>query len=181
MFLLGWVGWVVVANGAEWVRLDQVMFDRRNFADGDSFHARHGPKTHIFRLYWVDTPEPKAMGLTERTNQQARYFRIRKGELYQVADEASAFVAEALRQPFTVWTRWEDAGGWSRQPRYYAVVRLANGECLAEALVRRGLARIHGQRANHPDGRTNERVVERLRKLEAEARAAGVGGWGFPR
>ncbi len=165
----------------EWVRLDGVLFDRKNFADGDSFHARHRGKEYIFRLYWVDTPEPKSMGLTERTNQQARYFRIRKGELYQVADAASAYSGQVLRQPFTVWTKWTDARGRSQQARFYAVVRLGNGEDLAEALVRRGLARIFGQQSDHPDGRTHAQVVERLRELEAEAKKEKIGGWGFGR
>lgn len=169
------------AVASEWVRLDGVLFDRKNFADGDSFHAKHQGKEHIFRLYWIDTPEPKLMGLTERTTQQARYFRIRKFELYEVAEAASTFSRTALRQPFTVWTKWQDARGQSELPRFYAVVRLGNGEDLAEALVRHGLARIHGEKSNHPDGRSNAQVIERLKALEAEAKKAKRGGWGYPR
>ncbi|GAB4252457.1 MAG: hypothetical protein OHK005_19690 [Candidatus Methylacidiphilales bacterium] len=169
------------AVASEWVRLDGVLFDRKNFADGDSFHAKHQGKEYIFRLYWVDTPEPKAMGLTERTTQQARYFRIRKFELYEVAAAASAFSEKVLRHPFTVWTKWKDARGQSEQPRFYAVVRLAGGEDLADAVVKRGLARIYGEKSDHPDGRSHAQVIARLKELEAEAKKAKLGGWSYSR
>jgi endonuclease YncB( thermonuclease family) len=181
MFLLATFLGVNSAQPAEWERLDRCFFDRKNFADGDSFHVKHLGKSHIFRLYWVDTPEPKSMGLTDRTTVQAKYFDILKRDLYLVADEASLFAANALRQPFTVWTKWEDARGQSREPRYYAVVQLGNGEDMAEALVKNGLARIFGQQSDHPDGRKNAQVIADLKKLEQDAKKNQVGGWKYTR
>lgn len=164
-----------------WERLEQCRLASSEFNDGDSFQVRHRGREYIFRLYHVDTPESKDLGLTERTTAQAKYFRVLKRDLYVAAAQAAAFTARHLRQPFTVHTRWEDARGQSQLPRYYAVVTTAEGGDLAAELVRAGLARIHGQSVGHPDGRSGRRVQEDLSALEAEARAQSRGIWAFSR
>ena len=83
-----------------------------------------------------------------------------------------AFTLDQLRDPFRVFTRWEsvyDSG------RYYAFVvpgsGSANQEYLCERLVRAGLVRIHTKGETTPDGTSFHAFKDRLKGLEAEAKA----------
>lgn len=169
------------AAATDWVMLSSCRLIEHPSNDGDSVHVKHGGMEYIFRLLYVDTPERKALGLTERTTSQAKYFKVLKRDLYARAEEAAALTARALKQPFTVHTQWEDARGDSALPRHYAVVTTAPGRDLAELLVESGLARIYGRPVPHPDGRSGKETTTRLKSLEAEARKARRGLWAFSR
>ncbi len=165
---------------AKWITLTGCRLEENKFNDGDSFHVTQGGRQYLFRLCYVDTPETTAhRELKERTSDQARYWNIYKRDLYLLADEASAFTHEKLARPFTVMTRWDDAQGASELPRYFAVVRTADGEDLAEALVGAGFARVFGFSPDLPGNQLAKSVWTKLDGIEAKAKAAGAGAWGF--
>jgi endonuclease YncB( thermonuclease family) len=60
-----------------------------------------------------------------------------------------------------------------------AFVFTADGNDLAELLVRNGLARIYGTGTPLPDGRDSRTYLATLRGLEQQAKSAGVGGWRY--
>jgi endonuclease YncB( thermonuclease family) len=80
----------------------------------------------------------------------------------------------ALQRPFTIQTRWRKVFG---PTRYYACVFTADGNDLAELLVRKGLARIYGTRTPLPDGTDSRTYLATLKDLEQQAKSAGLGGW----
>ena len=166
---------------AEWETLANCQYLENASNDGDSFHVKHGGKEYIFRLLYVDCAERKEMGLTERTTEQAQYFKILKRDLYLMSDQATAFTAQQLKARFRVRTQWEDAKGNSALPRHYAVVETATGGDLAGLLVQAGLARVYGRPVSHPDGRKGAEVVKDLEALELVAREGRVGAWAFSR
>jgi competence protein ComEA len=151
--------------------------------DGDSFHVLHAGREYIFRLYFVDTPEidPK---YEDRAQDQAAYFGISTNEIPSAGRRAAEFTRKALAgQKFRVDTRWQNAMGMSRLPRFYGVV-LVDGNNLAEELVANGLARIYGLRANWPEGQRSATLINRLKNRELAAREQKRGIWdeqAFPR
>ena len=52
-----------------------------------------------------------------------------------------------------------------------------DGKNLAAELVRQGLARIHGKRANWPDGPRSSKFSNELKNLELSAREHRLGAW----
>ncbi len=160
---------------AKWETLKNVRFDPADHNDGDSFHVRYQGREFIFRLYFVDAPEMDD-SFPDRNRDQARHFGVTARENHKAAGAAKALTAELLKKPFTVTTRWQNAMGRSRLPRYYAVVRVG-GEDLGEVLLKCGLARAKGTWANLPDGERAKARMERLRELEAEAKAKRIGVW----
>jgi micrococcal nuclease len=96
-----------------------------------------------------------------------------------VGVEAKAFTEKLLNeQRFTIQTRWERVYDSERS---YAVVRFADGEDLAEKLVKAGLCRIHTKGTMMPDGQPEFDYENHLRALEREAKAAKRGAWGKPK
>lgn len=164
-----------------WEQLTQCKLMKDAYADGDSFHVKHQGKEYVFRLYFVDTPEPfKRGGYHKRTDAQAKYYNIYKRDLYTIAADATAFTAQALEDRFTVWTIWQDAKGQSRLPRYFGIVITDSGEDLGELLVQRGLARIYGAKPeSNPPFQTTRRMLKDLEKAEAQAKEAKVGAWAY--
>lgn len=162
----------------EWEKLAGCRLISNEWNDGDSFHVRTTDGTElIFRLYFVDTPESES-SLPERLTEQAAYFGSSPETVVKTGKAAKAFTAKTLSGgPFTVWTRWRDALGRSKLPRYYAMVQVGNKD-LGELLVSAGLARIYGTRVPLPDGRDSRDYLGLLEKLQAEAKSAGRGGWG---
>jgi endonuclease YncB( thermonuclease family) len=73
-------------------------------------------------------------------------------------------------------TRWQNAQGRSRLPRYYAQID-AGGRDLGELLVTYGWARAKGTVAILPDGKPAKEHAAKLQKLEAEAKAKRIGIW----
>jgi endonuclease YncB( thermonuclease family) len=163
-----------------WETLRDCRLLKKEMFDGDSFHVRHHGKDLIFRLLYVDTPEKKELGLTSRTTEQAKYWKIYKKDLYTLAQEALLLTEKHLSTPFTIHTRWEDARGNSQQPRYYATVTTSENQDLATLLVAHGLARIHGRPVQAPDGRPGQEVVKELKKIEQEAQKQKKGAWSLP-
>jgi len=168
------------AEAGQWETLQNCRLLKKETYDGDSFHVRHDGKEYIFRLLYVDTPEKKELGLTERTTEQARYWKIYKKDLYLLAEEALVFTGQKLSAPFTIQTRWEDAKGNSQLPRYYAIVTTSDNQDLASLLLENGLARIHGRPVEAPDGRAGKKVLEDLEKIEVLAKTQKRGAWAFP-
>lgn len=160
---------------AKWVTLSGCRFMTEESSDGDSFHVKYGQREFIFRLYFVDAPE-KDESLRDRVKEQCEHFGVTIEEHRKGAEAARKFTAEWLKRPFTVTTRWQNAMGRSRLPRYYAQID-AGGQDLAAMLVSRGLARAKGTVAILPDGTKAKDHLEKLRKLEREAREKRLGLW----
>ena len=160
---------------AKWQTFTGCRYMSEEASDGDSFHVKYGPRELIFRLYFVDAPETDE-SVKERVREQCEYFGVTPKELLNAGEAARKFTAQWLKQPFTVTTRWQNAQGRSRLPRYYAQIDFG-GQDLAELLVRRGWARAKGTRAVLPDGTKAKDHMEKLQKLEAEAKAKRVGIW----
>ena len=143
--------------------------------DGDSFRVRNRDKEFVFRLYYVDTPESN-LRYGERTREQSVYYGVTLDETLKAGARVRDLVSETLQKPFTVWTRWAQAGGRAKEPRYYALV-LVGGTSLDEILVSKGLAQPKGVRPNLPDGVKASAHLEKLATLEAEARKTKAGLW----
>lgn len=143
--------------------------------DGDSFHVRAAGKERIFRLYFVDAPET-SNDYRSRTKEQSKELGVSNSRLLDLGHVATQFSAAKLAGNFTVRTRWEDARGASRLPRYFAVIETPEGD-LAELLVAAGLVRIHGHYIDHPRGTKAARYREQLEKLESSAKSKRLGAW----
>lgn len=146
--------------------------------DGDSFHASAGGQEYIFRLYFVDTPETDE-SFPDRVDEQAKYFRLTHEQTTRLGELAKHFTNEKLARAFTVRTCMQDALGRSRKERFYAFIGTDEGD-LGELLVANGMARLHGTQGQ-PVGLSSPQVEwQKLERLENEAKAAKVGGWGAP-
>ena len=82
-----------------------------------------------------------------------------------------------MKRKFTVFTKWDDAKGSSKKPRFFAFVKTASGDDLAGLLVSNGLARIYGMRVNHPKGNKANNISKQLKKMEKNAESKKLGGW----
>ncbi len=175
------VAWLDPAAARGWQTLEGCRFVPTGYADGDSFHALHEGKDFIFRLYFVDTPETDRQ-VPRRITEQAAAFGVSESEVMRAGAEAATFTERALRPlPFTILTRWEDARGASRQPRYYAHVlyqRDGQEENLARDLVRAGFARAYGMPGVPPHWPSASQVQRELALLQDRARRAKVGVYG---
>jgi endonuclease YncB( thermonuclease family) len=160
---------------AKWETLKNCRLVADRYRDGDSFHAMYGGKEFVFRLYFVDAPETGG-DQTDRTREQQKHFGLTLAELRRAGDAARQFTAAQLRGSFVVVTRWQNAGGRGRLPRFYAFVTV-NGIDLGELLVSRGLSRAFGEDAILPSGVRAKDHKAKLRRLEREARASGLGAW----
>lgn len=145
--------------------------------DGDSFHIRVAKRHYLFRLLWVDTPETDAR-FPERVAEQAAYFGIGAEDALRVGKEATKFSADFLKEPFTVYTQFDDAMGSSEKDRDYAVIK-AGDKYLMEALVENGLARIHGLQEMPDDGPSVNTMRMRLKGLESDAKKNKRGAWAY--
>jgi competence protein ComEA len=144
--------------------------------DGDSFHIQAAGKEYLVRLYFVDAPETE-MSFPERIKEQANYFGISNEQAVAAGEAAEKFTLEKLSHPFTVRTCMQGAMGRSNMPRVYAFVETTEGD-LAELLVANGLARVHGSAAAPVGLSSPELEWQKLQRLETEAKAQKVGGWG---
>ena len=178
--LLCAVWWLLCSSPAAakqpWVVLQDCRLLRTESLDADSFHVKTGGKEYIFRLYFVDAPETD-MSFADRVKEQADYFNLTPEQAITLGEYAKRFTKEKLAHPFTVRTCMQDAMGRSKMERHYAFVETTEGD-LAELLVANGLARLHGQEAQPAGLRSPERQWHKLKRLEAEAKQAKVGGWG---
>ncbi|MFN2476179.1 MAG: helix-hairpin-helix domain-containing protein [Chthoniobacterales bacterium] len=144
--------------------------------DGDSFHIQAAGKEYLVRLYFVDAAETD-MSFPERIKEQAKYFGVSNEQAVAAGEAAEKFTLEKLAPPFTVRTCMQGAMGRSNMPRVYAFVETTEGD-LAELLVANGLARVHGSAAAPVGLSSPELEWQKLQRLESEAKAQKVGGWG---
>jgi len=161
-------------------QLDNLRLTSHPGNDGDSFEVTDGARTWHFRLYFVDSTETSAASesMARRVREQTRYFGLEDHQrTIHYGHLATAFTREQLSQPFTVHTVFADAMGRTRGGRSYAFVTTANGEDLAELLVRKGLARSFGVGRETPAGVSREEQKQRLDDLEVEAILARRGIW----
>ena len=163
------------ATSGKWQRLNNCRLVPGKYMDGDSFHVRHGDKTYIFRLYFVDAPETDR-SLDDRIAEQAAYWNISETRVTRLGRTATRFTERTLKNGFNVYTQWEDAGGASELPRYYGIVKVGKDD-LSELLVEQGLARVYGATTPLPDGTSIDSFFQRLRQLEARAKRRKAGGW----
>jgi endonuclease YncB( thermonuclease family) len=123
-------------------RFDGCVLKPDEWTDGDSFRVQlPDGRLETFRLYFVDTTESRSRG--ERSDEQAAYFGLTRAQAIELGRQAKIFTANALAQPFTIYTRWRSVFG----ARYYAIVVTSDGHDLNELLVSDGLARIYGTEA----------------------------------
>lgn len=149
--------------------------DKNN--DGDSFTLRHGGEEFTFRLYYADCPEKRRHQYNgDRIAEQGQYFGgLSEAATIAVGQEARDFTLALLRKgPVIVDTRWEEVYDSGRR---YAFVS-SGGVDLAEALVGRGLARIHTKGVSRPGGLSIQEEKAKLQQLERGAKAKRLGAWG---
>lgn len=180
-----WIAVVIVmfvvisrAEAAKWLTYQNRELEEDAYFDGDSFQVTAATGyTYVFRLYGVDCPETDAR-IEERLQEQKKAFGIPAADLKKWGGKAKRFTRNFLRRPFTVHTKKEKAMGASKKNRYYCVIVGANGERLDEALVKAGLARVHGIGAEWPERMTRERFRRKLHALESKAKREKDGVWG---
>ena len=141
--------------------------------DGDSFKIHWNGEELTIRLYFADTPESDYRFM-DRTRAQAAYFGISEEQAVEVGKMAKEFTKNALEGGFSVRTRWQGVFSGQKGARKYGIVSVGEQD-LAELLVANGLARIHGMGI----GGQTWAEVERLKGLEAKAKAEGKGAWGL--
>jgi len=174
LFLIVALGATQTATASSnWDTLRGCRLIPNEYNDGDSFHVAAEGRRYIFRLYHVDAPETSEQ-IADRVIDQAIHFGVTIDEAMHGGRLAAALMERVLRKPFTVTTRWQNARGMSAMPRYYAIVTTAEGDDLAELLVRAGLARAYGVRARAPRGLT----MADYQFLERRARQDGAGLFG---
>ncbi len=149
--------------------------------DGDSFRVRTPEDgEHIVRLYYADCPETTVGTETDarRVRDQTAYFGLPShAETVAFGQQAAERVREVLQEPFTIHTSFAHGGGRSAEGRIYAFVRTADGQDLAEFLVREGLARAIGMRRETPEGVHRDEADQRMRDLELAAALGRKGVW----
>jgi endonuclease YncB( thermonuclease family) len=189
MFRIGLLAaWAVLVSQAAllaggWERLDRCEFFEGSSSDGDSIEVHRGNRHYIFRLYFVDCVEKNPLSRARRS-EQGRYFGLKssEGTPLRAAYLAKNFTREKLREPFTIFTRWQRVDPGGDNPAFRAFVETADGEDLATLLVTEGLAIIrHGDSAvsDHPEGQSSEQISSELRRAEAEAKIRKRGAWGL--
>ncbi len=159
------------------------------WADGDSFAIATADGTNkTIRLYGADCFEWHVSDESDarRLREQRRYFGMTEfGGSPQASIQAAKDLGEAaakdvvaaLAQPFTVYTAFADGLGDGRHKRIYAFVTTADGQDLAERLVRLGLARAHGVYRETPAGKSAGEYRAALQDVELQAAKRGVGAW----
>ena len=88
-----------------------------------------------------------------------------------------------LSDGFSVVTRFQNAMGRSKLPRYYAFVFVQGQGTkaptdLAGILLSEGLARLHGVKASPPSGQSISEMAQKYEEMEMKAKTGGIGAWG---
>ena len=148
--------------------------------DGDSFFvAVNGDRLHL-RLYYVDCTEtqPGSKADIRRIREQMRYFGLSDPDIaVDFGKEAKQYVENILSEPFVIYTSYAKALGRSFGGRIYGFVKTSDGRYLSDMLVENGLARVHGQTRENPDGMASELILQKLRDLETAAILRRAGIW----
>lgn len=157
-----------------WQRLEGCRFVEGKDHDGDSFHVTSGGKNYRFRIYFADCPETDLRD--NRYEEQMVWFGVGMDDVLAYGEKAKAFTESALRKPFTVFTKWQNAMGAGNTPRFCGMVYTSEGENLSELLVGAGLARAHGFKCtDFPDRDGWRRFAERMGELEKKAKKDCLG------
>lgn len=156
-----------------WQVLEGCQLVDSTINDGDSFRVHWNGGELTVRLYFADTPEADYRFM-DRTRAQAAYFGITEEQAVEVGKQAKMFTRDVLKGGFSIRTRWQGVFSGQKGARKYGIVSVGDKD-LAELLVANGLARIHGMGIG---GKTWEEV-ERLKALEAQAKAEKRGAWGM--
>lgn len=171
------------------VELRGCKLNPAEWADGDSFEIQAADgSTHTIRLYGADCIEWHVSDKSDasRLAAQRRYFGIEEfGGSPKASIEAAKATgksaaeetARALSRPFTVHTSFADARGDGKHKRIYGFVTNADGEDLAERLVRLGLARAFGVYHETPANKSAKDYQEHLKDVELVAAKGGAGAW----
>jgi len=163
------------AEPKDWVTITNCRYVFSADSEGDFFKVQTEAKEFVLRLYYVETPEADP-NRRERVRDQGEYYGTTLEETVKVGAQARDRVRELLKEPFVVQTRWATVAGRSRETRYYGVV-LVDRKSLAEILLAEGLARAKGLSPNPPGGEKANAYLEKLDKLQAEAREKRLGIW----
>lgn len=171
------------------VELRACKFIPTEWADGDSFEVQTADgASHTLRLYGADCIEWHVTDETDarRLRAQRRYFGISEfggsprasiAAAKGLGKAAEEEVIAALAKPFTVHTAFADAKGDGKHKRIYGFVTTADGEDLAERLIRLGLARAFGVYRETPTAKSAKDYQEYLRDVELQAAKRGAGAW----
>ncbi len=165
---------------AELVSIENVTLVDARQNDGDSFKVNADGRELHLRLYYVDCPETtyNSNSMLERIRTQQRHFGLADPhDVVRYGELATAYVRQALSQPFTVHTSYAQAPGRSAAVRYYAFVETHDGHDLGHLLIEQGLARIHGKTRPPADGRPSHSVLEELQDLRTIALLNRAGIW----
>lgn len=86
------------AFAGEWQTIRDCRLIENESNDGDSFHVKADGEEHIFRLYFVDTPEADAddSRVQDRIAKQAAEFGISEEESVEIGKKAAAFTRAVL-------------------------------------------------------------------------------------
>ena len=180
---------VGTATADELTTLKTCKFMPTAWADGDSFLIQTADgDSHTIRLYGADCIEWHVTDETDarRLRSQRRYFGISElggspqasmNAAKALGQAAAEEVATVLAKPFTVNTAFADARGDGKYKRFYGFVTTADGEDLAERLVRLGLARAFGVYRETPTKMAARDYRARLQDIELQAAKRGVGIW----
>ena len=135
--------------------------------DGDSFKVNAAGKELHLRLYYVDCPETTARKATrDRVLEQQYYFGLEDPKaVMRFGKKAAAYVKRVLARPFTIHTSYAKAPGGSASGRHYAFIETHDGRGLGHLLVKQGLARVHGESHQDPDGTPSKFVWKELRDV----------------
>jgi endonuclease YncB( thermonuclease family) len=178
--VLGSTGLVSAASLPLQVFSNAVLVADHPANDGDSFIVQAGGVRHHLRLYFADCPESRATQDADfkRVREQRRFFGLPAEErVIAHGKTASEFTRKTLAKPFVFYTAFVSAMGRSQDKRYYAFIRTADGQDLAELLVRQGLARAYGMGRETPEGRTQDDFKAWLADLEVGAMMKRRGIW----
>ena len=179
------VAWVTGALAAEPLQeFKGCRLEATEWGDGDSFLVRFSDgKKLTVRLYGADCMEMHVQNdatNARRLLDQRRWFGITDiAKAVSVGEQAKVATQSRLKKPFTVHTAFADARGDPRFSRVYAFITTAEGDDLAEWLVKEGWARAFGVSRERPDGTTANEWKEHLTDLELIAARRGAGAWGF--
>ena len=177
------------APKAEWEVLTGCELIRTPINAAHHFRVRRDGKPIVFRLYFVEAPEPTEPGEDE-VEEQAEYFGWPSKWSPEECADRSMELGQRARQeveallgsrPFIVLTKYEVL---RESHHFYALVVIEDEQrrrrTLQEWLVERGLATITRPSLGWlPIQVSSEQYVERLEGLERAAQRDRRGGWGL--
>lgn len=147
--------------------------------EADTLRIRYGNEEHIFVLYFADALET-TMNHPQLVAEQGRYFgKAADKTILEVGNEAAAYVAQLLKDHhFNVLTKWERV---PNTVRYYAIIKVqmpGGPVYLADLLIRKGYAYVHGIPTELPDdNRDLPTYAVEIRDLAIKARETKSGIW----